>query len=231
MSTTWRIPCAVSSRRPAAGAGLVTAGSAGWRNCSAASRPWCQPVPVRSSSRAGAEKACTHVEALLLTLSTAFEQAHDGWHYADDPERLGDDCAGIVVATAAVPPTAATKQQVMRDAAHLRRHIEAGSFASVGPEGDTGFDELYPEAGQAWKLLLQIDAASAPQQQHDQGADAGAGGDAGDSAGPGETQNQQQQQQTEAAGGKAAAGAQKRPAPAEVLGRGELAAALKRHCR
>ena len=103
-------------------------------------------------------RAYTSVEALLLTLSTAFEQAHDSWHYADGAGRLADVCASIVLVAAAVllhPPSAASKQQIVSDAAYLKRHLAAGTFVEIGPESDD-FDEFYPEAAQAWTLLLQI---------------------------------------------------------------------------
>jgi hypothetical protein len=115
------------------------------------------PAAGTAAAAAAAEqnwrRAYTSLEALLLTLSTVFEQAHDSWHYADDPERLGDVCASIVLVAAAVllhPPSVATKQQIVSDAAHLKRHLVAGSFVSLGPESDS-FDELYPEAAQAWR--------------------------------------------------------------------------------
>ena len=55
-------------------------------------------VPAKATG-ASWMRAYTHVEALLLTLSHAFEQADDNWRYADSPARIASVSASVVLAT------------------------------------------------------------------------------------------------------------------------------------
>jgi hypothetical protein len=103
-------------------------------------------------------RAYAHVEALLLTLSTRFEEAHDNWQYADDPERIESACASVVLAAGAVllhPPAGAAGRRLAADKAGLAAHIEAGSFVGLGPDAD-GFGERFPDAARAWQQLLRL---------------------------------------------------------------------------
>ncbi len=103
-------------------------------------------------------RAYTCAEALLLTLSQAFEQAHDSWHFADDPARVSGAIASVVNALAGVllhPPTPDTTQRIVDERDHLRRHLKAGSFVGI-MEGDEHFASQFPEAAANWKLLLQV---------------------------------------------------------------------------
>ena len=82
------------------------------------------PAGPFAADEQGWLRAYAHVEALLLTLSSAFEQAHDAWTMADLPERIGGVCASAVLAVAAVllhPPGAATGRRVADDKTCLQR--------------------------------------------------------------------------------------------------------------
>jgi hypothetical protein len=105
--------------------------------------------------------AYAKTEALLLTLSMNFEEAHDNWRYADDPERISGACASLITAFASVllhPPSESSAQRLADEKDYLRQHLEACSLTLHTDDegGCRGFEEMFPEAAATWELLLKV---------------------------------------------------------------------------
>ena len=116
------------------------------------------PPPGYVTSEAIWQRAYMHVEALVLTLSHAHENAHDDWLFADDSGRITSVCASIVAAVGEVllrAPSVKTRSLVASDASHLAHHLKSGSFADT-ITCDDDFEAECPQAARTWKELCAL---------------------------------------------------------------------------
>lgn len=103
-------------------------------------------------------KTYQQCEAVILTLSEAFERDNDSWTYADDPPRIHEVCAELVSACLGAvllnAPSEATKQWLSKDIAHISQHLNAGNFVQFVEDGD--FAAEFPVAAKTWEQLTQL---------------------------------------------------------------------------
>lgn len=120
-------------------------------------RDVAEAAPAGAMADESWARAYVQVEALLLTLSGAFEDVHTDWLMADDAGRVNGVSASVILAVAAVllqPPSATTRARITGDLAHLKKHMQAGTFSHACAEDS--FAAEFPVAARAWSLLCEL---------------------------------------------------------------------------
>jgi hypothetical protein len=170
-------------RLSAAGSrGRARWGTPSWRRWRAWSLVRAAPAGPFAADEQGWLRAYAHLkahaeEALLLTLSSALPSSRlttplrrrldHGRSPRADRRHLRQRGARRRRGATAPARRGDGVRRVADDKTYLQRHLKAGSFACccLGPEGGDGdeFDERFPEAAAAWKLLLRVGEHSQPQ--------------------------------------------------------------------